>query len=80
MSGRPPSKRQRPAVSDIALALATRRSDPVSKVSLSLNAKGDVQIEVDVNDADAQVASATASVLFDALREKYPRPNGQGAS
>lgn len=72
----PVPKRQRPAVSDIALALATRRSDPVSKVSLSLNAKGDVQIEVDVNDADAYKASAIASEVFDTLRVNYPRQNG----
>ena len=65
-----------PAVSDIALALATRRSDPTSKVSLSLNAKGDVQIEVDVNDADPAVAAKQASDLFDVLRAKYPRENG----
>ena len=65
-----------PAVSDIALALATRRSDPVSKVSLSLNAKGDVQIEVDVNDADAGAAAKLAGDLFDVLRAKYPRDNG----
>ena len=43
----PPSRRQHPTVSDVALALATRRSDPLSKVSLVLNAKGDVQIEVE---------------------------------
>ena len=34
----------------MALALATRRADPLSKVELSLNAKGDVQISVDVTD------------------------------
>ena len=65
-----------PAVSDIALALATRRSDPTSKVGLSLNAKGDVQIEVDVNDADPAVAAKQAADLFDVLRAKYPRENG----
>ena len=73
----PTSPRPRhPAVSDIALALATRRSDPVSKVSLSLNAKGDVQIEVDVSDADAGAAAKLAGDLFDVLRAKYPRENG----
>ena len=69
-------KTHRPAVSDIALALATRRSDPVSKVSLSLNAKGDVQIEVDVTDADAKVAAEKARDLFNVLRAEYPRENG----
>lgn len=70
-------QQRRPAVSDIALALATRRSDPTSKVSLSLNAKGDVQIEVDVNDADPQAAAQQASELFDGLRAKYPRQYGE---
>jgi hypothetical protein len=69
-------KRRHPAVSDIALALATRRSDPVSKVELSLNAKGDVQISVDVSDTDPRKAADAAANLFDVLRAKYPRENG----
>jgi hypothetical protein len=73
-----PERPHRPAVSDIALALATRRSDPVSKVELSLNAKGDVQISVDVTDADPAVAAKQAADLFDVLRAKYPRQNGEG--
>jgi hypothetical protein len=73
------TKPRHPAVSDIALALATRRSDPTSKVSLSLNAKGDVQIEVDVNDADPAVAAKQCADLFDVLRAKYPRDNGNAA-
>lgn len=60
----------------LALALATRRSDPLSKVELSLNAKGDVQISVDVTDTDPATAAKQASDLFDALRAKYPRENG----
>ena len=73
----PPSRRQHPSLSDVALALATRRSDPLSKVSLALNAKGDVQIEVDVTDPDPKVAAKAAGDLFDVLRAKYPRePNG----
>lgn len=72
-----PQRRQRPAVSDIALALATRRSDPLSKVSLSLNAKGDVQIEVDVTDTDPKAAAKAAGDLFDVLRSKYPRQYGE---
>ena len=68
--------RHRPAVSDIALALATRRSDPTSKVTLTLNAKGDVQIEVDVSDLDPVQAAGKAETLFDVLRAKYPRLNG----
>lgn len=69
-------KTHRPAVSDIALALATRRSDPVSKVELSLNAKGDVQISVDVSDADPKVAAQRARDIFNTLRAEYPRENG----
>lgn len=72
-------KRRHPAVSDIALALATRRSDPTSKVALTLNAKGDVQIEVDVTDADPAKAAQQAADLFDVLRAKYPRVNGDSA-
>jgi hypothetical protein len=66
-------RRQHPTLSDVALALATRRSDPTSKVELTLNAKGDVQIAVDVTDTDPAVAAQQASDLFDALRAKYPR-------
>ena len=73
----PTPKTHRPSVSDIALAMASRRpSDPVSKVSLSLNAKGDVQIEVDVNDSDPAAAAAKARDLFNVLRAEYPRENG----
>jgi hypothetical protein len=71
-----PTKRQHPTLSDVALALATRRSDPLSKVSLSLNAKGDVQIEVDVTDPDPKKAAQQARDLFDVLRTSYPRENG----
>ena len=66
-------QRRHPAVSDIALALAQRRSDPVSKVEISLNAKGDVQIAVDVSDTDPAKAAEAAANLFDVLRAKYPR-------
>ena len=59
--------------------LATRRADPLSKVSLSLNAKGDVQIEVDVTDPDPANAAKEAAGLFDVLRAKYPRENGTAA-
>jgi hypothetical protein len=69
-------RRQHPTLSDVALALATRRSDPLSKVSLSLNAKGDVQIEVDVTDPDPKIAAEKAANLFDVLRTSYPRNNG----
>lgn len=72
----PTPKTHRPSVSDIALAMATRRSDPVSKVELSLNAKGDVQIGVDVSDTDPGAAAKLAKDIFDTLRAHYPRQNG----
>jgi len=72
-------RRPHPTLSDVALALATRRSDPTSKVELSLNAKGDVQIAVDVTDVDPKKAAQEAMHLFDVLRAKYPRENGTQA-
>lgn len=71
-------RRQHPSLSDVALALALaqRRSEPITKVSLSLNAKGDVQIEVDVNDPDQKRAADQAQVIFERLRKQYPRENG----
>ena len=75
----PATKPRRPSLSDVALALAQRRIDPISKVSLSLNAKGDVQIEVDVSDADPQAAMDKAQAVFSALRDAYPRQNGSAA-
>jgi hypothetical protein len=66
----------------IAMQLAYRqpKADPVSKVSLTLNAKGDTQIEVDVNHTDPQTAAMTASDIYEVLRAKYPRENGNGAA
>lgn len=60
----------------LALALATRRTDPLSKVELCLNAKGDVQISVDVTDTDPSVCAKRGADVFDILRAKYPRENG----
>lgn len=72
-----PVPQRHPAVSDIALALAQRpRSEPVSTVSLTLNAKGDVQITVDVDDPDPTAAAKVAQDVFDVLCAKYPRTNG----
>jgi hypothetical protein len=66
-----------PAVSDIALALAQRpRSEPVSSVDITLNAKGDVQITVSVSDRVPSEAAKIAADIFDVLRAKYPRENG----
>lgn len=70
----------RPAVSDIAMALATRRSPERSaKVTISdANAKGVVHITVEISDPDPQEA-AKASDVYDVLRAKYPRENGTQA-
>lgn len=73
----PVAKRTHPTLSDVALALATRRSDPTTKIELSLNAKGDVQISVDVTDVSPDAAARKAADLFDVLRGKYPRENGE---
>ncbi len=62
---------------DLALAQAQRpKSDPVSTVSLTLNAKGETQITVDVDDVDPATAAVVASKIFDGLVAKYPRTNG----
>lgn len=61
-------------LAEIAIAQASRpRSEPVSTVSLTLNAKGETQITVDVDDTDPAVAAAKATELFDVLCAKYPR-------
>lgn len=63
---------------EVAMQLAAKKpSEPTSKVSLTWNAKGDVQIEVDVSDADTKAAADRASKTFDVLRAKYPRENGE---
>ena len=72
-------RRQHPTLSDVALALATRHSDPVTKVSLVRNAAGNVQVGLDHSDTDAKQATDTASKLFDVLCAKYPRENGGNA-
>ena len=65
---------RRVTVSQLALQLASRAPvNPTSSVQLSLNAKGDVQIAVDVNDRDPLRAVQLAQEIFDALRTKYPR-------
>lgn len=77
----PVAKRQHPTLSDVALALATRRSDPVSKVSISdANAKGTRQLTVEVADPDAKVAAEKSLNLYRvtraALDADAPRENG----
>jgi hypothetical protein len=75
-------RRPHPAMSDVAFQLASRpRSEPTSKVTLSdANAKGHVQVTVEVNDVDAKQAAQQAEDLYALLRSKHPRDNGNGAA
>lgn len=70
--------RQHPTISDVALALATRnRSESLTKVTLSdANAKGIVQVTVDVTDPDPKKAATTALNLYATCRAEHPRENG----
>lgn len=66
---------RRVTVSQLALQLASRApANPTSSVELSLNAKGDVQIKVDVQDRDPDAAAHKAAELFQTLYAAYPRP------
>ena len=71
-------RRQHPSVSDVALALATRqRAESMTKIVVSdANAKGTVQVTVEINDPDPLKASEAANI-YDVLRARYPRENGQ---
>lgn len=70
-----------PTISDVALALATRRSEPTSSVKITRNAKGDIQYEVDVTATTAQEAFDVAATVEAQLSELYPRAeNGNGAA
>lgn len=75
------TKAAHPTISDVAMQLASRTNPPQSKVSLSRNAKGDVQIEVEVGATVATVAADQAAAIFDKLCTDYPRgENGNGAT
>ncbi len=50
-----------------------------SSVTLTRNAKGQVQFDVKVYDADPRKAQAAASAIFDDLTTKYPAPAEGGA-
>lgn len=54
-------------------AMLRPRPEPESSVSLTRNAKGDVQIEVVVRAADPASAYDQAVELFDTARLRYPR-------
>lgn len=57
-------------------ALQRAASPPEHTVSLTLNAKGDVQIEVTGRGHDLAGLEVDVAEAFDRLRVKYPRANG----
>lgn len=67
-----PQRKPHPSMSDVALALANRRSEPISTVTLTRNAKGDVQIAVDVNAESVTVAGKLAEREFKRLARVFP--------
>jgi hypothetical protein len=60
-------------------ALARTPAAPEHTVGLTLNAKGDVQIEVTGRGTDLDALCGDVAATFDALRIKYPRENGAAA-
>lgn len=64
-------------VRDVAVAgLQRTPSPPEHTVGLTLNAKGDVQIEVTGRGPDLDALCASVQTTFDQLRVAYPRGNG----
>lgn len=57
-------------------ALSRTPSAPEHTVGLTLNAKGDVQIEVTGRGVDLAALESDVAATFDRLHEKYPRGNG----
>ena len=73
-------RRPHPTLSDVALALATRRpaSDRMVKATVSnANAKAENHVTVEVSDPDPSFVAETVANLTDVLRAKYPRENGE---
>ncbi len=62
---------------EVTMAALNRAPQPPEHtVSLTLNAKGDVQIEVTGRGHDLDALTAAVLETFEALRVKYPRGNG----
>jgi hypothetical protein len=62
---------------EVTMAALTRApAPPEHTVALTLNAKGDVQIEVTGRGHDLGALTADVLGTFEALRAKYPRGNG----
>ena len=57
-------------------AMLRRPSEPEHTVGLTLNAKGDVQIEVTGRGPDLDALAAHVTAKFEWLREQFPRGNG----
>ena len=57
-------------------AMQRRPAEPEHTVGLTLNAKGDVQIEVTGRGPDLDALVASVQAAFDGLRDLYPRGNG----
>jgi hypothetical protein len=74
-----PKPPHRPSVSEIALALANRRTEPVQTVGLTRNAKGDIQIAVEVNGADVSECGRLAEREFKRLDRLFPLSAAQKA-
>jgi hypothetical protein len=75
----PESRRLTPTerLHEVTMAAVQRAaSPPEHTVSLALNAKGDVQIEVTGRGHDLDMLEASVAASFDWLRAKYPRGNG----
>lgn len=72
-----PERVRHPAVSDIAMALATRqRPEKSTKVTITdANAKLVPQITVEVIDPDPDEATKAFNI-YDAARARYPLANG----
>ena len=81
MTATTPDTEHRPSAAErhheLAMAAIQRTPQaPEHTVGLTLNAKGDVQIEVTGRGTDLDGLVASVSAHFDALRAAYPRGNG----
>ncbi len=64
---------------EVTMAVLQRQpSPPEHTVGLTLNAKGEVQIEVTGRGPELDALAASVTGTFDKLREKYPRGTNGG--
>ncbi len=65
---------------NVLMAQATRpHAEPTSDVEVTRNAKGEWQFKVSVTDRDPDAAYRKACELSEALAQRYPFGNGDGA-